>query len=393
MEKPGIVKLIFLACFPAISAVLITPALPAIDAILAGGENKVQDLVSIYLVGYMLGQLPYGPLGHRFGLKKIILVTTVLSFFAILLTFVALALDHHFFAVLGRLLLALFASSALKVAVAYIGKCYPKNQTSKMMALLSVSFAIGPSLAVFLAGYAVEAFNWSGAFYLQLIYTLLIFFLFCRLPNDPVDADVKLSLSSIFSQFKTHFGIKEIVFCGIMGGMSPALMYAYASTAPFQAITMLGISAGSYGAYTILLYVGMLLGGLIGMWINATTDPMKNVRLFVYLSLVVSVVYFVLTLIVDYTIWMIVLPSALLIIAYSMVQSNATSIALSHAKNQSYGASTFTFLVMFVCFVTVQILSYLSSSSVLILSTTYLILSILGLICYWPVAHTTPEVE
>ena len=56
--------------FPAAAAVVITPALPWIGSEYGLLSGQVQWIMSLYLIGYMAGQLLYGRIAERTGLKK-----------------------------------------------------------------------------------------------------------------------------------------------------------------------------------------------------------------------------------------------------------------------------------------------------------------------------------
>ena len=53
-----------------VSAAIITPALPEIQAQYALSLGNVEWIVSTFLIGYVFGQLIYGPLANQFGRLK-----------------------------------------------------------------------------------------------------------------------------------------------------------------------------------------------------------------------------------------------------------------------------------------------------------------------------------
>src|SRR3990167_1155024 len=66
----SLLSLLLLAGFASFGAVLPTPALPAIASYFHHTSSQTEAVISIYLVGYALGQLIYGPISNRFGRKK-----------------------------------------------------------------------------------------------------------------------------------------------------------------------------------------------------------------------------------------------------------------------------------------------------------------------------------
>lgn len=67
MGKLKIALLLSYVCIASISATIITPALPQIENTYSLNYGDVQWVVSIFLMGYVVGQLIYAPLANRFG--------------------------------------------------------------------------------------------------------------------------------------------------------------------------------------------------------------------------------------------------------------------------------------------------------------------------------------
>jgi MFS family permease len=68
--KPQFLTLLLLVSFGSVGAVLFTPALPAIQQFFQVTVGQAQLTMTSYLLGYALGQLPYGPLANGIGRKK-----------------------------------------------------------------------------------------------------------------------------------------------------------------------------------------------------------------------------------------------------------------------------------------------------------------------------------
>src|SRR5262245_6449862 len=66
--------ILLLTSFASILAVLFTPAFPVIAKELEISSSMTQLTMTIYLIGYALGNLPYGPFANRFGRKPTLLL-------------------------------------------------------------------------------------------------------------------------------------------------------------------------------------------------------------------------------------------------------------------------------------------------------------------------------
>ena len=65
-HHPSLFTLLLLISFASVNAVLYTPALPAISQYFEVSSDMVQQTITIFLLGYTVGQLIYGPIANRF---------------------------------------------------------------------------------------------------------------------------------------------------------------------------------------------------------------------------------------------------------------------------------------------------------------------------------------
>ena len=143
LKGPRILILLMLISYAAISAVLFTPALPELAAYFQITDSMAQATMSIFLVGYALGQLPYAPLANRYGRKKTIYIGLSLALFGTILCWVTSSF-HLFF--IGRFLQALGAAVGLKITFTMIGDSYAGAEATKKIAYIMLAFAITPRI-------------------------------------------------------------------------------------------------------------------------------------------------------------------------------------------------------------------------------------------------------
>jgi MFS transporter, DHA1 family, multidrug resistance protein len=79
--------LAFLTSFGPLSVDLYLPSMPAIAAALAAPPAHVQLTISLYLIGFAIGQIVYGPVSDRVGRKPIIIMSFALYCIATLICF------------------------------------------------------------------------------------------------------------------------------------------------------------------------------------------------------------------------------------------------------------------------------------------------------------------
>ena len=72
-----VIAAVAITALGALTMSMYTPSMPAIAQALAATPGMVQVTLTIYLVGFAVGQLIYGPLSDRFGRRSILLAGVV----------------------------------------------------------------------------------------------------------------------------------------------------------------------------------------------------------------------------------------------------------------------------------------------------------------------------
>jgi MFS transporter, DHA1 family, multidrug resistance protein len=195
----------FIAALMGVNALgvdLMLPALADIGRDLAvSAANHRQWIVTVYMMGFGLGQLLYGPLADRYGRRPVLIVT--LAGFVAASVFAASAAT--FPALLGaRLLQGLMSASTRVLAVAIVRDTASGRQMARTMSIAQMIFFIVPILAPTL-GQGLLAFGpWRFIFYalggfaaFVLSWTLL------RVPETlAVERRVAISLANLRANYR-----------------------------------------------------------------------------------------------------------------------------------------------------------------------------------------------
>ncbi|MFN7095228.1 MAG: MFS transporter, partial [Burkholderiales bacterium] len=175
--------LMLLISFGSIGAVCYTPGFPELAAFFGVNNSNAQLTVTLYLVGYAIGQLFYGPLAHSLGSNKTIIIGAMIEIMGAFLCAISGPL-HSFNLLIGaRVIMALGAASGLKMTFTLAANLYSKEATARVMGLLTLAFAVTPGIGVLIGGILVNHFGWTSTFYLMVVYGLAIILLSFRLPE------------------------------------------------------------------------------------------------------------------------------------------------------------------------------------------------------------------
>ena len=114
MTKSKIALLLSYICIASISATIITPAFPKIQTVYHLSSESLEWVMSIFLIGYVVGQLIYAPIANRYGTLNALRTGLIVNFVGILICLLASTfLMNYSLLLFGRLISALGSASGL----------------------------------------------------------------------------------------------------------------------------------------------------------------------------------------------------------------------------------------------------------------------------------------
>lgn len=188
---------IILAMLTAASPLAIDVYLPAFTQISQFYEisiDKIEVTLSIYLLGFALGQLLGGPLSDRYGRKILIYVGLFLYIiFSFLISFSATIEEFWVF----RLFQAFGGGLAVVNSSAIVRDLYSGKEGAKIFSLISIVMMIAPLLAPVLGSLILSISSWQVIFVFLAFYSLLVLFLIKNFP----ETSPKIKQKSLFSNY------------------------------------------------------------------------------------------------------------------------------------------------------------------------------------------------
>ena len=222
-----------LAAIVAITPLAIDMYLPAMSTLALGFDTDittVQQSLSIYLAGYALGMLIFGPLADKIGRRPLVIFG--LLGFTIISLLIALSTSIEQFLIL-RFAQALIGAAATVVVPGYIKEIYGDN-TAKGMSYVSLIMMLAPLLAPTLGSLIMELGDWHLIFLSQSCYaiTLLVLVLFkLKMPSDKDlgSRSQKTFLGGYYTVFARN-GVKLNLSSGVLTSFA---FFCYLTASPF----------------------------------------------------------------------------------------------------------------------------------------------------------------
>ncbi len=384
LKEPSLVILLLLVSFPAVGAVLFTPALPLITQYFQISSGMAQMSVTVFLAGYAIGQLPWGPLSNKIGRKPVIYIGLLISVIGSLLCILSGPLHQYWLLVLARLITALGASVGLMMAFTIVSDYYEPGAARQKLAFVMAAFAVAPGTAVMLGGFVTQYFNWESTFLLEAVYSAFMIVLCARLPETSTElSKEKYTLVTVINSYITRCQHNHKLFlCGLMLGCSAAFLYVFAARGPFLCIHTLGLTPSQYGLLNLIPAVGLVLGMFLSHRTAHILSPHKAIGCGLLIMAVSSLAMLGLFAWGKFNLWTLIIPYFITNMGISFVFINTPAIGTAHAKNKPNASAVLSFLNITVCVITIIALESVISEVEIVMPIFFLGLLVLFLPLY-----------
>jgi DHA1 family bicyclomycin/chloramphenicol resistance-like MFS transporter len=244
-----------------ISTDLYLPALPGIGQALGADVATTQLTLSVFLAGFALGQLVYGPLSDRFGRRPVILAGVSLYATASIACALAPSIEAL---IVFRFLQAVGACSGPVLARAVVRDVHAPAGAAQVLAYISMAMALAPALGPILGGVLTVAFGWRATFWALVLAALVLLALVAlvlgetnrhRDPTATRPARIARNFRHLLSRprFLAYCGVVAFAYSGI---------FAFISGSSFLFIDVMGLTPDLFGLCFATIVVGYMLGTL-----------------------------------------------------------------------------------------------------------------------------------
>ncbi len=237
------------------------PSLPALTGEFATDVGRVQLTLSLFLVGFAVTQLIYGPVSDRFGRKGPILFGLGLYVVATLACTFAWSIEAL---IAGRFLQALGACAGVVLGRAVVRDLFTRERAARMLAYLGMAMSFAPMLAPTIGGYLQLAFGWQSVFVAQAAFGLTLLVLAWRkLPESNKTPDPHaLAPGRMLRNYATLLSSRRYLGFALAVATGYAGLFSWISGSSFVLIDIYGVPLEQFGLYFAGICVGYIVGTL-----------------------------------------------------------------------------------------------------------------------------------
>lgn len=333
-----VIILAFLTAIEALSIDLYLPAFVQISEDLKVSSSSVQVSLSLFLAGFAIGQLIWGPLSDKFGRKKPLLISLVIYTIASIGCSVANNIE---FLWIARFIQALGGCGGVVLARAIVSDYYPKSETLSIYATLALIMGVGPILGPILGSQLLQLGDWHYPFYAMVILGLIgILIVLLYLPETHKKTDNYNS--NVISTYKSLFKEKQFVIHVLQAGVVNGVLMIYIGNAPFLIIEKAQFSENVFSIIFATNAIGLMISSFITSKIQKSLSAKRIVFIASIMMLITAILITVTSAIINsYSIILIIL--FFYVFPMGMLFPTTTDLALAPFDSSKSGAASSMF--------------------------------------------------
>lgn len=319
---------LYLAAFPTMVSDLHTTA------------TAVQLTLTAFLLGLAVGQLIFGPLSDRYGRVRPLVVGAGVCVIASTATVFAPSIEVLIGA---RLFQGIAGAAGMVIGRAIIADLASGKAAARAFSLMMIVSGVAPVVAPLAGGFLVAPIGWRGALAVILaLSTLMLVAVLLVVRETHTEhrrAEMRSTRAELGSPLRDLTGRAYVghvlAFCGAF-----ATMMAYISASPFIYQSMMGLTAGQYGAMFGVNALALLSMSALSARLIARHDARRLASIGLATSFTAAVVLLVFATCHVAAGWL-ALPLLVTVGSMGLVFGNTTALALGAAPRAAGTASAF----------------------------------------------------
>ncbi len=215
------------------------PSIPDIASAFNVGIEKIELSLSVFLIGFSIGQIFGGPLSDRYGRRKSSLFGLLAyAFFSFIIIFSSNIYELWFY----RFFEAFFGGIVVVNAAAAVRDRFHGEEAAKVFSLIGTVRSLAPLLAPAIGAFIIHFFSWQAVFIFLTIYSLLVALWIYK----DLDESFVYVEQNVFESFKIVLTHKKAMKAMLTLALGFSGFFIYISKSSFIFIEHFGISTDMF---------------------------------------------------------------------------------------------------------------------------------------------------
>ncbi|UKA23887.1 MFS transporter [Photobacterium damselae subsp. damselae] len=310
---------------------LYVPSLPDMAHFYHANISYIQLTISLYLLGYGLGQIILGSLSDSYGRRKIFIASSMVFSISSMLCIVS---DSIIYLNLFRLLQGLAIAGLASGMRAIIVDLFSGLELKKMANYFALSWAIGPIVAPFIGANLADKFGWQANFYLFTVYGIILFFVCTLLFEESNKNIIHFNTKNFTTNLVIIITNKEFTLLSIIYGLSYSTVLIFNTVGPYLIEVKLNYSILFYGNLAMFLGCAYFIGTMINRYLIIRYDNKSILQSGIILSSISSIVMLLL-MTFHQNIFTLTVPIFAIFVFIGLIVPNAIAITMTLFPKQA----------------------------------------------------------
>lgn len=299
---------------------------------------EVQLTLSLYMAGFALGQLFYGPISDGLGRRPALILGLGMHVAASLVCALSHSIDTMIWA---RLFQSTGVCGAFVVSRAVVRDLHTRERAARLLSFMGMVTGVAPIVAPIIGSYLHVTLGWRSNFFFVTAYGLLsllaVVFLFAE---TNLNADLRaMDPKRILRNFGKLLGHRAYVGYACTSACATAALLSFISGASLVFLTVFGYPAQYFG----FLFGCIMLGNILGAAAGSRLVMHYGIERLLYRAVILSMAAgLIMTALawahVDHA-WAVLGPMFLFMLGFSLVLPQSMAGALSPFPQMAGNAS------------------------------------------------------
>ena len=260
--RPSILLLVLIIATSLLAISIYIPSMPEIARSFKTSMGQVQLTLTLYLIGFAISQLIYGPLSDRFGRRPALLSALVVFLVSSVACTLAPTIE---FLIVARIVQAFGACAGVVLTRAIVRDVYDRRESARVMAYLGMAMGLAPALAPVLGGQLQIFFGWRANFAFMAVACVVAFVASMAHLRETHHRKIA-SRARPFSMFNGYVRLLRsptYLAYSFNAAFLSAGFFAFFSGAPIVVIQIMGLTPDLLGFLTLFMPAGFITGNFI----------------------------------------------------------------------------------------------------------------------------------
>ena len=244
-----------------LSTDLYLPALPTLARVFGSDAAGVQLTLSVFLAGFAVGQLFYGPLSDRFGRRPLMLGGLAIYGLATIACILAPSIEML---IAARFVQAIGACAGPVLGRAVVRDVWGAAESARIIAYMGGAMAIAPLLGPTLGGFLTVLFGWQSNFVILLLVCAVQVIAVAHLLRE---SNVQRNPGAthprqLLANFRLLLANRSYLGYVLTFSFSYSALFAFISASSFVLSARYGLTPEVYGMCFGLVVAGYVVGSL-----------------------------------------------------------------------------------------------------------------------------------